>query len=69
VVVTTDNIVYLPAGCCPSAFDDSLLEVFLQIVILSSMPIDLEIAKEEELHITWAQALSSMEVGMSSFEA
>jgi hypothetical protein len=33
------------------------------------MPICLEIVKEKELLITWAQALSSMKVGASSFEA
>jgi hypothetical protein len=33
------------------------------------MPISLEIAKEKGLLITWAQALSSMKAGTSSFEA
>jgi hypothetical protein len=33
------------------------------------MPIGLEISKEEELHITWAQALSSTKAGTFYFEA
>jgi hypothetical protein len=33
------------------------------------MPIGLEIAKEKELLITWAQALSSTKVVTSSLEA
>jgi hypothetical protein len=44
--VVTEDIISLPASYCPVAFDDSLLEVFLQIVIRSSKPIRLEIAKK-----------------------
>jgi hypothetical protein len=49
VASTIDDIVCLPTGYYPAAFDDSLLEIFLQTVIRSSMPIGLEIVKEEEL--------------------
>jgi hypothetical protein len=49
MAVATYNIVYLPASCYPTTFDDSLLEVFLQIVIRSSMTICLEIAKRRRI--------------------
>jgi hypothetical protein len=65
----TEDIVGFPANYWPSALDDSLLKVFLQTVIRSSKSISLEIAKEKELLITWAQSLSLMKTDASSFEA
>jgi hypothetical protein len=47
--VATEDIISLLASCCPVAFDDSLWEVFLQIVIGSSKPIRLEIAKKKRI--------------------